>query len=160
MKQCFKCGQTKPLSGFHRHSKMADGHLNKCKVCVIVYVHQHRKENLERIQAYDRERGQSPLRKKANIKRYRKRVSTKAGKARELEKAAQWRETRKLERSVYSIVWHAIKSGRVVQQSCVKCGHKNAEAHHEDYCRPLDITWLCKPCHGARHRELNEQRRS
>jgi hypothetical protein len=29
----------------------------------------------------------------------------------------------------------------------------------EDYTNPLDVTWLCRTCHGARHREINEERR-
>jgi lactam utilization protein B len=32
-KTCKGCAQVKPLSLFHKHKQMADGHLNFCKVC-------------------------------------------------------------------------------------------------------------------------------
>jgi hypothetical protein len=34
MKNCLKCGKLLPLTEYYKHAKMADGHLNICKVCV------------------------------------------------------------------------------------------------------------------------------
>ncbi len=45
MKKCFKCGETKELSMFHKHKGMKDGHLNKCSACVLLNVKTWRKDN-------------------------------------------------------------------------------------------------------------------
>jgi hypothetical protein len=45
----------------------------------------------------------------------------------------------------------AKRRGQIVPESCVDCGAADAEMHHEDYDRHLDVTWLCRPCHLARH---------
>ena len=37
MKPCIRCNQVKPLTDFYAHSRMGDGHLNKCKDCCRTY---------------------------------------------------------------------------------------------------------------------------
>lgn len=45
MKTCFKCGCTKPLLSFYKHSRMKDGRLNKCSECVVKDVDAWRLKN-------------------------------------------------------------------------------------------------------------------
>lgn len=42
-KPCIRCGEHKALDEFHRHKRMADGRLNKCRSCVVEYVAEWRK---------------------------------------------------------------------------------------------------------------------
>jgi hypothetical protein len=45
----------------------------------------------------------------------------------------------------------AIASGKLKRQPCEQCGAPNAHGHHDDYSKPLDVRWLCPPCHAAHH---------
>lgn len=49
----------------------------------------------------------------------------------------------------------AVKRGEIDRAPCAVCGLKDAEAHHEDYSRPLDVIWLCH----AHHMELHMLKR-
>ena len=44
-----------------------------------------------------------------------------------------------------------IRAGRMKKQPCEDCGKAKAEAHHDDYEKPLDVRWLCRGCHSKRH---------
>ena len=46
-KICKGCSQVKPLSFFHKHKKMSDGHLNFCKICHYEKVKANRLANPE-----------------------------------------------------------------------------------------------------------------
>jgi hypothetical protein len=136
-KKCFKCLTFKPLNEFYKHSEMADGHVNKCKECNKNDVNQHRKNNLERIREYDRKRGKLP---------HRLQLATEVTRA--------WRAEDKRRNIAHGAVAKAIKNGNLIRQPCIRCGAEKSEGHHEDYDKPLEIMWLCAPCHKQRHKEL------
>lgn len=139
-KECFKCKSVLPLDEFYKHSMMGDGHLNKCKTCTKNDVSKHRKLNLEKIRAYDRDRGKLTNRISLNI-----------------EVTRAWRAADKRRAVAHSSVSRAIKAGILYKSPCVKCGNEKSLAHHEDYDKPLDVMWLCQPCHKQRHKELKEE---
>lgn len=75
-KVCIKCGRLLPLDDFYKHSRMADGHLNKCKECTKRDVKKNRAENKDYYVAYDKKRAMRPDRAAAR-KEY---ISSEAGK--------------------------------------------------------------------------------
>jgi hypothetical protein len=46
-----------------------------------------------------------------------------------------------------------LRRGKIARGPCRACGAPVAEMHHADYSRPLDVTWLCRPCHRRFHVE-------
>jgi Bacillus phage endonuclease len=46
-------------------------------------------------------------------------------------------------------VHDALKRGKLVRPDhCILCGKKcKPHAHHDDYAKPLEVIWLCSPCH-------------
>jgi hypothetical protein len=133
-KPCFKCGEVKPLSEFYRHAYMADGHLNKCKVCTKRDVWMHRRDNVERIREYDRGRGALQHRvaqRVSNTREYRERYPER------------YRANMKVAR--------ALRTGRLEKLPCWTCGESDVEAHHPDYSRPLSVVWLC----AVHHKEIH-----
>ena len=47
-------------------------------------------------------------------------------------------------------VYTALQSGKLEREPCEVCGaEEDVEAHHEDYDKPLDVTWLCSDHHRA-----------
>jgi ribosomal protein S27AE len=48
-------------------------------------------------------------------------------------------------------VSNAVRDGRLRKMDCAFCGSSNTVAHHHDYAKPLEVTWLCNPCHTRFH---------
>lgn len=139
MKVCFKCHRSLPFGEFYRHPEMADGHLGKCKDCTRDDVTEHRIKNVGRIREYDRRRSVEPHR--AELRR-------RVGEA--------WRKEHPERKRSHTKLRRAVLAGVVVKVvACQRCGAvpKRIEAHHADYSKPLDVEWLCKPCHAQADKE-------
>jgi hypothetical protein len=142
MKTCFKCNKEKQLNEFYKHHRMSDGHLNKCKECT--------KSDSQK--TYFKIQSTPELaikeRKRQRLKEQKRRIEGKVKKY-----------PRKASRSKASdAVWNAITSGSIIKKPCQICGNTQVHAHHEDYSKPLDVTWLCIRHHNDRHIHLRDMK--
>lgn len=139
LKKCFKCGVEKETTEFYRHPRMGDGLLGKCKECAKADVSQRRLDNIEYVRKYDRDRGKTEERKARTAKITRKRRAQDPRYAK-----------------CHSAVARAIRNGVIVKSPCSRCGATKAMAHHDSYDKPLEVIFLCQPCHKVRHKELDD----
>lgn len=139
MKICFKCNEPKPLSEFYVHSMMADGHLNKCKGCARADSSRREKALKQNPEWMEKERDRSRL-KMAKIRAEgREKKATRAQRKRCLDKHALKYPDRNAARIA---VGNAIRAGTLTRKPCRVCGNPTAQAHHEDYSKPLVVDWL------------------
>lgn len=144
-KRCFKCSAELPLTEFYRHPRMADGHLGKCKECTKRDVRENRATRIDYYHAYDKKR--RPILPKATTRK----AYTKS------EICRRRRQRHPDKYFANYTAGNAIKLGHLIRQPCERCGSIKVDAHHEDYTKPLDVTWLCRPCHRERHKEMKRR---
>lgn len=148
MKKCFKCNIEKPLDDFYKHPMMGDGHLNKCKECAKKDVKENYAKNVQKPEYLlkQRERGRE------KFHRLYKGMSNSDPERNE-RYGIKYPERKK----AHYTVGNAIKYGKLVRQPCEVCGLPEAQAHHDDYSKPLEVRWLCVKCHNEYHVRLREQ---
>jgi hypothetical protein len=162
MKVCFKCGAEKPLSEFYKHSRMADGHLNKCKDCTKKDVYENREDKRDYYLEYDRNRPNHEERVKVASNRVKILYREDEGfKQSILETKKRWAEANKHKLAAQHAANNAVRDGKLDRKlNCEHCGtsEKKLQKHHWSYLPEnwLDVIWLCTKCHGKEHRRLNE----
>jgi hypothetical protein len=113
---------------------MADGRVNKCKVCNRRDVQRNRQNKREYYCIYDSKREKSVDRIEQKKRRNNKR--------------------RLLYPEKYKanyLIKNMIRDGKLERKSCYLCGEPKTEAHHPDYSKPKFVVWLCSACHHAIH---------
>lgn len=149
-KQCFKCGEVKPLSDFYNHPRMRDGHVNKCKECNKKDVRENRKLKSDYYNEFDRNRARLPHRIKAK-KEY---LKTENGKKSKIKSTKKWRNKNQIKKKAINALNNAVREGRIIKQrTCSECGSGGRiHGHHCDYSKPFDVMWLCPSCHVKWHK--------
>jgi hypothetical protein len=149
MRKCKSCGDIKPLDDFPPYSaKGIQGRRGTCRACwnlkwsPVIAAHNARYYHENHAGMRDSQKARTRAQHKAPGGAEKHRASNTAYAAKHPERKA-----------AKVAVAMAVRAGRLLPQLCSVCGDK-AQAHHDDYSRPLEVIWLCPFHHGERHRLL------
>ena len=150
MINCRYCKTDKPIDEFYQSAIRKNG-TGDCKECIRSRVRANRAKNAGYYKQFDRDRANLPHRGQAR-KEY---AQTEQGKEVALNNNRAWRSRNPASYQAHSMVNNAVRDGKLVKPSeCEICNDETAlHGHHCDYNKPLDVMWLCDPCHKAWHKD-------
>ena len=140
--KCVKCEKERGKE-FYQKDKT-------CKECRKAAVRKNRKDKIDYYTTYEKSRAKLPHRVKAR-EDYAK--TPKGKKAGNRAKKA-WEERNAIKKGAATMVGNAVRDGIIKKGIyCEECGdnHIRLHGHHDDYAYPLDVRWLCPPCHKQWH---------
>jgi hypothetical protein len=166
MKTCNKCEVEKELAEFHKNKASKSGHRGICKACVTLSNKVHYEANKEVIavkgRKYRSENREARLERVAlknkeyyeankevisvQQKQYRSENSELLK-----ERVRKYRKANPDKDRAHAAVKRAVHKGTLIKQPCEKCGGIDADAHHDDYTKPLEVQWLCRKHHSEWH---------
>ena len=147
LKTCRQCQKDVRRADYYRQPQSADGLMHICKACHRANVRANRAANLEYYREFDRARANLPHRVAAR-EAYAK---TPEGLAAGNRAKRAYLERNPIKRAAHVMVGNAIRDGRLIRQPCEVCG-EFAQAHHDDYSKPLEVRWLCTTHHAEWHK--------
>lgn len=137
LKQCPKCNRSLPPSDFNKDSATKDGLRCWCRQCT-------RADSAKRY----REKPQTEA--QLELARERAREWGRKNRARHEANVQAYRKRHPERRAARNAVYNAIKRGEMTKQPCEVCNDPEAQAHHDDYTKKLDVRWLCTTHHAER----------
>lgn len=154
---CSICQVDKAESEFYSSNR------NTCKACCRSRATRRRKENIEAIRNYDRNR---PNRKERQQKMKEYKSKLREENPEKFDEIfhgirKRYRARHKEKTKAEGLVNEAIRYGKLKRpDKCESCGKEcKPQAHHYDYSKPLEVVWLCTACHANVHKEMRERER-
>jgi hypothetical protein len=152
MKRCSTCREEKERDQFHKDCTAKDGLQTSCKICKNAKCRQKYAENPE--WAEKRRLKNSlfhKIRRDSIAERKKSYYESDHGKMLHREHSRAWKSRNKDKIRAHAAVERALKRGIIVKPKyCTNCASsRRLEAHHQDYTKLLDVTWLCKLCHES-----------
>lgn len=151
-KICRKCAISKPISEFSKDSKQEDKKNKECRACIADRWKAHKEKDPERqVKRWRKYADANNEKLKQKSKDYRK-----FSKDQEREYRKQYKIDYAPKIDAKNAVWSHLMTGRMIKMPCEVCGSTKADAHHDDYAKPLDVRWLCRKHHSAWHSKNGE----
>lgn len=154
VKTCPVCREQRPVTAFACDRNRPDGLFRMCRTCDANRQKKRWAENRERLIAKSRMRYRADL--ENNRAKSAERRRSERGKAINRQAVARYRERSSAKRAAHHAVRSALASGEIVKPSLCEraelgqCSGR-IEAHHADYDKPLEVTWLCIHHHNEAH---------
>jgi len=144
LKTCTTCGEEKLIKGFAREFSFklkVYYYRGSCKECRKIYQRDERKE-------YRKQRYLAM--KSYYIEKNKINRQTAKGKEAHRKHQALYNKNNPEKKLAHLMVRKALQEGQIIKPnkcSYPMCDKEKIEAHHLNYSKQLDVTWLCKPHH-------------
>jgi hypothetical protein len=163
-KECTVCKQEKPLEEFAKSKTGKFGHDAQCKKCRYQKTgKRYYLENKEKCHANaskwakeNRISINERVRKDYNVNPGKYLGRNKGNRENIQEQNRKYREKHREKINAQNVLRDHVKRGNIIKpSSCSICNSTHwIEAHHADYTKPLEVVWVCKKCHVAIHKRL------
>lgn len=163
-KKCTRCGESKGIEAFSRHTRAKDGLDCWCRECKADYAKTHpRDSKKDKVNAVKYMRSHRDAIRQRSV-RFRSTRPHYHRQYRDSHREAyrsyvrRWQELNPHKYKVQCIAKSAKKCGILTSPGrCQICGTPSGvEMHHCDYSKPLIVEWLCRKCHARIHRCVAE----
>ena len=86
-------------------------------------------------------------------------IERKARNKKHNEESVIYRQKNPLKVKAHKVIELALLRGEIERpETCEDCSEEQRlHGHHDDYSKPLDVRWLCQPCHQRFHREAKKR---